>query len=57
MNPLTLTEVKALLGQTAGDLKPYQLEQLLDALARRPWPQLDAAAQESLATISSRWSN
>lgn len=55
MNPLKLAEIQALLGQSVGLLKPYQLELLLDALNRRPWNYLNPATQETLTVISNRW--
>ncbi|MFN0166708.1 MAG: hypothetical protein ACKV22_09775 [Bryobacteraceae bacterium] len=61
MNPLTKTEVLALLSQTAGDLKPYQLEQILDALNRRPYnrgnPSDGFAAQSTMSVVVSGWAN
>jgi hypothetical protein len=54
MNPLTLAELNAVLGQTVGSLTVSQLEQVRDALNRRYWPQ---SAPETLNVIAGRWTS
>lgn len=61
MNPLTKAEIKAILSQTVGSLKPYQLKQLMDALNRRPWqrgnPGPDPTSQATMDEIAATWTS
>lgn len=59
MNPIGIAELTALLSEELGSLKPYQIEQLRDALNRRVWehgtPVNGYADQLTLATIVAAW--
>lgn len=56
MNPLTKDELTALLVVPVGNLKPYQVKQLLDALNRRYWDRKgNPEDQQNLAQLVSEW--
>ncbi len=59
MNPLTDEEIRLYLAVPVGDLRPYQLEQLMDALRRRAWdrgnPAVNPATQPTLNQIATAW--
>ncbi len=59
MNPLTNEEIGLYLAVPAKELRPYQLELLLDALRRRFYergnPASNPASQPTMAEIATGW--
>jgi hypothetical protein len=56
MNPLTKAELSALMSTQLGNLRPYQIEQIADALRRRGWERPgDVTAQSTLSTLVAGW--
>lgn len=54
LKDLTTAELTSLTSTTIGDAKPYQLEQVFDALSRLRWERgsnADVSAQPTISTI------
>jgi hypothetical protein len=57
LGPLTLAQINTLLAETVGNLQPYRLAQLVDALNRRTFADTAPTytSQPSLTTIAAGW--